>query len=71
MKPAITILVLVSGALLQACSTGGDQYYDASAYDKDYQNYKLEKEMQHEIEKDYSKQEMQEMEKNLKKKYGK
>ncbi len=71
MKYAIAVIALVSGALLQGCTTGGDQYYDSSAYDKDYQKYKMEKKVQHDLEKKYSKQEMQELEKNLKKKYGK
>ncbi|RTZ71897.1 MAG: hypothetical protein DSZ00_09520 [Gammaproteobacteria bacterium] len=64
-------MALVSGLALQGCSTGGDHYYDSAAYDKDYQQYKMEKEVQRDLEKQYSPQEMHEMEKNLKKSYGK
>ena len=63
-------MTLFLGMMLQGCSTEGTQYqYDASQYDKEYQKYKLEKEMQEDIQKNYSKEELQDLEKNLKKKY--
>lgn len=70
MKYTFASLAIVLVVALQGCSSGGG-YYDASAYDKDYQKYKMEKEMERDLEKKYSGQEMKGLEKALEKKYGK
>lgn len=68
MKCVHFVITLVIAALLSGC--GGADIYEPE-YDKGYQQYKMEKKMEHELEKEYSPKEMQDLEKNLKKKYGK
>jgi ABC-type glycerol-3-phosphate transport system substrate-binding protein len=70
MKHAFASLAILSALALQACSGGGG-YYDSAAYDKDYQKYKMEKEVRHELKQEHSAGEMQQLQRDLEKKYGK